>query len=411
MSADKPALKIGYVLRKFPVLSETFVLNEILALEARGIDVYIFTLMRPSIPRFHEDLPKLKATILYVPEIVDPGMLFKYNRRAAKRYGKRYLRTLGYVLTKGRGSLLWRFLQSCFVSERAGQLGLDHLHAHFATRATTVAFLASMTSGIPYSFTAHAFDIFRKEYSTKILARKIENADFLVTVSDFNKAYLERLAPQRSERIIRIYNGIDLSRFTTNGKSPGTPFTIVCVARLVEKKGHIDLIQACRILRDRTVPFRCWIVGTGHLRKELEKLIQESGLSELVFLLGSHTQMEVLERYRSAKLFVLPCRVDSEGNRDGLPVSLVEALACELPVVTTSVTGIPEVVRDGHNGLLVPEANPPALADAIQSLIRDANLYEHLRSNTRNSVSANFDIGQTAAALHKLFEKQELGET
>ncbi len=410
MSAEKHPLKVGYILRKFPVLSETFILNEILALEAQGMHVTIFSLTRPNIPRFHEDLPKLKASILYVPEIVTPGAVLKYNKRSRKRHSKRYLRTLSYVLKSGKAGLLWRFLQACFVSEKAAHLGLHHLHAHFATRATTVAFLSSMMSGIPYSFTAHAFDIFRKEYSRKALLKKIQNSKFMVTVSDFNKAHLETLAPVESNRIVRVYNGIDLSRFSANGSTQQTPFTILCVARLVEKKGHADLIQACKLLRERGISFRCWIVGMGLLRKDLDKQIRDSDLGDTVFLLGPHTQLEVVERYHSSDLFVLPCRVDSDGNRDGLPVSIVEALACGLPVVSTAVTGIPEVIAHGENGLLVPDNNPVILADAIESLIKDRNLYEHLRSNARNSVSANFDIRQTAATLQKLFQIRVPGE-
>lgn len=395
---------VGYVLRKFPVLSETFILQEILALEADGIPVRIFSLGRPSIPRFHEDLARLKATVSYVPELFELRTLLRANIQAAKRYRQGYLRALGYVAARGNPTLFWRFLQSGYVADKAGQLRLPHLHAHFATRATSVVFLASMMSGVPFSFTAHAVDIYSKRVKPKILARKIEGARFVVTVSDFNKRYLAGLTRRGSDRIVRIYNGIDLARFVPDGTPPRSPFTIVAVARLVEKKGLDVLVEACRHLRDRGIDFRCWIVGTGRLRPRLDALIDEWHLRGHVQLLGALTPREVLDRYRSAHLFALPCRVDAEGNRDGLPVSIVEALACGIPVVTTPMTGIPEVVRHQHNGLFVDEGDARGFADAIERVAPETALYRHLQANARTSVADAFDRRQSAQALRALFE-------
>jgi glycosyltransferase involved in cell wall biosynthesis len=182
------------------------------------------------------------------------------------------------------------------------------------------------------------------------------------------------------------------------------------VCRLVEKKGLEILIEACRRLRDRHVNFQTWIVGAGWLQAKLEAQIRACGLDPDVRLLGPHAQREVLARYQSSHLFVLPCVVGSDGNREGLPVSIVEALACGLPVVTTPVTGIPEVVRHGHNGLLVPEQDAAALADAIEAVIRDPALYERLRANTRASVESTFDFKQTTAELARLFAASTTSE-
>ncbi len=405
MSIHKHIGGIGYVLRKFPVLSETFILNEILALEARGIPVHIFSLERPNDPRFHEDLSKLKASVSYIPDISDLGTLLRHHMRAAKHDRQRYFGALTYALTRAKPKLLWRFLQSGYVANEARRLRLHHLHAHFANRPTSVAFFASMITGIPYSFTAHAMDIYKVHVNPKVLAKKIEKARFVVTVSDFNKTYLERLASDGVGKIVRIYNGIDLTRFVPNGVPPRSPFTLLCVARLVEKKGIPVLIEACGHLRDRGVVFECWIVGKGRLRSQLEALIERWKIHDHVHLLGPHTHREVLERYRSAHLYVLPCIVGSDGNRDGLPVSIVEALACGLPVVTTPMTGIPEVVHHQHNGLLLPDGDPQALADAIESVIHDTHLYERVQANARASVASTFDLRQTAEALRRLFEE------
>ena len=395
---------VGYVLRKFPILSETFVLEEILALESAGVPVHIFSLARPSDPRFHESLARLKAPITYVPEISDIRTLLRANRRAAKRHKRRYVRTLRYTLAKHDLTLFWRFLQAGYVATEARRRGVSHFHAHFATRATSVAFMVSQMTRIPYSFTAHAYDIFKAGVNLRALARKIHKARFVVTISEFNKSYLQHIPPASADKVVRIYNGIDLERFTPAEAPPETFFTIVAVARLVEKKGLPVLIEACARLQERGVDFRCCIIGKGRLRPQLQSLIEQHGLQERVQLLGALKQGEVLERYRSAHLFALPCVVSSDGDRDGLPVSIVEALACGLPVISSPVTAIPEVVHHEQNGLLVPEGNADALADALESVIRNRLLYERLRANARRSVTSTFDTTQTAAQLARLLK-------
>ncbi|NIR43215.1 MAG: glycosyltransferase family 4 protein [Gemmatimonadetes bacterium] len=405
MMSSSPAPRVGYVLRKFPVLSETFILNEILALEALGVPLHIFSLARPNMARFHEDLPKIRATVTYLPDLCDRRKLMRYNREAARRYRGRYARTLARVLSSGHPSLLWRFLQAGYIAHKARKLRLRHLHAHFANRATTVAHLAQSISGVSYSFTAHAVDIFTRRVNRKVLARKVAKARFVSTVSEFNLAFLEDLMNGDKGRIVKVYNGIDLSRFAPNGQPSSAPFTILSVARLVEKKGLPVLIEACRLLRDRGHEFQCWIVGMGRMYARLNGMIEGWGLRDQVHLLGALSHQEVLERYRSARLFVLPCRVGSDGNRDGLPVSIVEALACGLPVVATPVTGIPEVVRDRYNGRVVPEGDASALAEAIESMICDSRLYARVQSNARPSVSSTFDRRRTAAVLQNLLQE------
>lgn len=394
---------IGYVLKRFPVLSETFILNEILALERQGVPIHIFSLERPNDPRFHEDLPKLKAQISYVPDMMTPKTLLHQAQQASKVYKGRYRDALAYTATKVNPSLMYRFLQACYVANHARRLGIGRFHAHFATRPTTVACLAARITGLPYTFTAHAMDIFKENLSKKALERKIRDAELVVTVSEYNRAYLAQFAGEQPEKILRIYNGIDLTKFSPNGVFTPPTFTMLCVARLVEKKGLPTLVEACKILRDRGVSFRCLIVGKGALRTRLESLINELQLQDAVSLLGALSQLEVRDRYREAQLFVLPCTTGADGNRDGLPVSIVEALACGLPVVSTPVTGIPEVVKHGINGLLVPVDSPVALADALQRAIEDASLYDHLRRNARFSVACDFDMDRTTTQLNSLF--------
>lgn len=391
---------IGYVLRKFPVLSETFILTELLALEARGVPLHIFSLQRPNDPRFHEDLPRLKARVSYVPGPAELPRLIRHHRPLLRGRRRRYMGTLAGVAGR-RPGLAWSFLQAGYVANEVRRLKLGRLHAHFANDPTTVARLAASLAGVPFSFTAHATDIFKTTIDRRGLAKSLADAEFVVAVSEFNREYLQRMLSAPAN-IVRLYNGIDLQRFAPNGRPPAGPFRILCVARLVEKKGLPDLIEACRLLRDRDVPFRCEVVGKGILRSQLEAHIKAARLSECVRLVGPLTQLEVAARYHASHLYVLPAIVGSDGNREGLPVSIVEALASGLPVVTTPVTGIPEAVRHGHNGLLVSPGDPPALTEAIASLVRDPDLYERLRANARASVAATFDVRKTADELHRL---------
>ncbi len=406
MAADRTG-RVGYVLRKFPVLSETFILNELLALEEYGAPLHVISLERPNDPRFHDGLPKLKARVAYLPGLGDLRRYVRIHWRLArsKSVGRRYRRTLFYALTRVKDRPFLRFVQAGFVANEVRRLKLRHLHVHFAHYPTTVALLASKMTGVPFSFTAHATDIFKHEIDKKALARKVSAARFVVTVSEFNRDYLRSLSSAPASKIVLVRNGIDLARFSPNGLPPGSPFGLLCVARLVEKKGLPVLIEACRILRDQGLSFRCEIIGKGRLRSQLESLIADASLNDRVKLLGPKTQLEVLERYQAAHAYVLPAIVGSDGNREGLPVSIVEALACGLPVVTTPVTGIPEAVRDGQNGIVVPPSDPQALAGALAAIIRDRARYDQLRANARPSVVESYDLGRTSATLLRLFEE------
>lgn len=396
---------IGYVLRRFPKISETFILNEILALEARGEPVHIFSLLPTRDPRFHAELSRLKASVSYLPDVFEMRKLLRYNAYARRRSPAGYRRAAFEALRGRRPGHGMRLLQAGYVAERARRMGLRRLHAHFATEPACVASLASRISGLPYSFTAHAVDIYKNNVVASELARRIDAADFVVTVSDWNRSHLQCVANGSADKVVRVYNGIDFERFSPGKAPPPEPFTILSVARLVEKKGLDVLVAACARLRDRGRAFRCWIAGRGALRPALEAQIRASGLRRHVRLLGAHTQPELLERYRSAHAFALPCVVGSDGNRDGLPVSIVEALACGVPVVATPVTGIPEVVRHDHNGLLVGDRDAAGLADALESLMCDGDRHRRLQANARASVAGLFDVRATADELARLFRE------
>ncbi|HVF40852.1 MAG TPA: glycosyltransferase [Gemmatimonadaceae bacterium] len=400
-----PKTAIGYVVRKFPVLSETFILNEILALEAMGVTVEIFSLAPTRDPRFHDGLCRLKANVHYLPTPAEPRALLRIAKRFAARNPKRYRRQLIKVIATRRPKLLWRFVQASWVADRARRTGVRHLHAHFANRSATVAQQAAKLLGVPFSFTAHAFDIYRGA-DHAVIARKMADSKFTVTVSEFNVRFLDSLMNGKRGRVELVRNGIDMSRFMPAPRVPMTPFRILTVARLVEKKGIPVLVEACRVLRDRGHKFRCDIIGKGALRAELERNIRANELGSMVRLLGPLPQQEIIRRYQVAHVVALPCIVAADGNRDGLPVSIVEAMACGLPVISTPVTGIPEVIQDGCNGLLVPEGDAVALADALERMMTDDELYARLRSSARASVCESFDQRRTAAKLYDLLHEE-----
>ena len=397
---SKPKPRVGYVLRRFPVLSETFVLNEILQMEALGESVEVYSLLPTRDPRFHQQISSLQASIRYIPNVTDLRTLRRYNGMARRRFGRRYWAVLLSCVATFRPMLVWRFFQAAFVAERAARSKITHFHAHFASRPANVARLAAALLQIPYSFTAHAVDIFKEPVDRKVLSRKIADAAFVVTVSDSNKTYLDGFANGEADKIKRIYNGIDLTRFAPRERPPQEgPLSILCVARLVEKKGLGTLVEACGQLHRAGLDFHCRIVGQGKMRTKLLERITALGLRDKVKLMGVHTQTEIIERYAEADLFVLPCIVGRDGNRDGLPVSIVEALACGVPVIATPVSGIPEAVRDGENGLLVPENDADALAQAIRRLAEDRELRARLAGAARASVLDRFDQRASAARL------------
>jgi glycosyltransferase involved in cell wall biosynthesis len=400
MSGQKVVL--GYVLRKFPVLSETFILNEILALEARGVEVHIFPLAPSRDPRFHEGVGRLKATMHHVPP--DVSTLLHHARRIADRKPERFRKRLLKALGSGKPERLWRFLQATYVADRARRVRVTHLHAHFANHPSIVAHDAAKLIGIPFSFTAHAYDMFRRA-DTKTIARTMADAKFAVTISEHNVAFLKSISKSASTRIELVRNGVDMQRFSPNGGAPAGEFRMLTVSRLVEKKGLPVLIEACHLLRQRGFTFECEIIGKGAQKALLDQLIKQWNLGDYVKLVGALAHQEVTQRYHNAHVVVLPCIVGQDGNQDGLPVSIVEALASGVPVVATPISGVPEAVRDNENGLLVPPADANALADALQKLMSDPALLARLRDNARASVLDQFDERETAHRLHDLFSE------
>jgi glycosyltransferase involved in cell wall biosynthesis len=286
---------------------------------------------------------------------------------------------------------------------------LDHLHAPFASDVATVARLGAQLAGVTYSFTARAKDIFHESVQPEDLRQKLRDAAGVVTVSDYHLDYLRQTYGPLASHVQRVYNGLDLDEFPYEAPHD-RPAKIVAIGRLVEKKGFPDLIDACALLNRQGCSFSCRFIGNGPLKADLEAQIERLGLQEQVKLVGPRPQSEVIQEVQSAAVLAAPCIVCQDGDRDGLPNVIQEALALGTPVISTDVTGIPEVVRHGETGLLVPQHDPPTLAAALERLLSDSALRVELATRARRFMEAEFNIHRNTARRRALFQAAVCGK-
>ncbi len=395
---------VAYILKMFPRFSETFILAEILELERSGLPVRIFSLKRPNDSRVHADVARVRAKVSYVPVtgLSDAWALLGSHLTVFRWDPGRYVKVAISTIKRRRWGAVKRFLQASAIAPDLKAEGIGHVHAHFASSATSVAYYLHQLMDMSYSFTAHAKDIYIDSVAEDVLTRKMRDARFVVTVSDFNVQRLSSLAPDAS--ITRIYNGLDLQQFRLNGTKPDPVPLVLAVGRLVEKKGFDDLIRACAILRDRNVRFRCSIVGDGEQRATLQTLVDELDLQGAVELAGPLPREELIERYPRASVVVAPCVVGADGNRDGLPTVLIEAMALQTPVISTPVTGIPELVRHEETGQLVAPHDPAGLATVIERSLGQREQLTAMAEAGRLLVEQEFDIRRNVGHLRQLFE-------
>jgi glycosyltransferase involved in cell wall biosynthesis len=410
--------QIGYLLRSYPRLSQTFVLNEVLALEKIGVSLQIFALINPHEQVVQRQVDQVRAPVQYLDADVQPRSVLNEHAAAARRHLKGYLRALAYLAANrsiDRGytaSSRWEcFLQAVrLISLRDRQQHdtgkrIDHLHAHFAHDPALIAFLAHLMTGIPFSFTAHARDLY--QVPEKALTDRIRQAQAVVTCCRANLDYLGQIAPSQRAKFSLIYHGVNLNDFRPRAaQEAGPPSTcplILSVGRLVEKKGFQDLLQALLIVKESGVDFHCAIYGDGPLRPQLVDWIEQHGMAGEVSLNGDRTQQELISIYQEAALFALTPIQTQDGDRDGVPNVLVEAMAVGLPVVTTAVSGIPELVDDRQNGLLFQPHDVEGIASGIIELLRSPEKRRQLGGEALQKVSAQFDITQAARRLQALF--------
>lgn len=398
MSESRPPIAVGYVLKRYPRFSETFVVNEILALEKAGVQVDIFALGPVNETHFQEAISRVRAPVhrirhqfhdteLYWQLLVQARKALPEFRRQAHLADDHDWVTVG---------------QAVLLAMQAQSKGIRHLHAHFGTQAATVARLAAAFAGIHYSFTAHAKDIYHQYEEPVQLDLKIRDAAFTVTVSDYNLAYLRTHFGAPTDRTHRIYNGLDLSAFPYH-PPVNRPLHVVSVGRLVEKKGLPFLIDAIALLRDRGIDCRCTLVGDGPMRPLLRKQIEELSLTDRVQLAGVRPLTEVSAFLKDAAVLVAPCIISEGGDRDGLPTILVEGMALGTPCISTRVVGIPELIRDHETGLCVAPNDSKALADAIAEMLGNPTLARLLADNARALIESEYDVHRNTARLRDLF--------
>ena len=405
------SLKVAYYLPRFPRLSETFILREILNLREMGLDVHVFSLLPPlSSSTMHRQVQDLMAYVHYSPYLFSFKLVFAqfhFFFKSPIKYIRAFLRLLWQTCPEPSTCVkaLFLFPKSVYFARQLEEMGIDHIHSHFVWINGIAAQVASDLIGIPNSLHAHAWDIFQRDQ--KSVRRQLELATSIVTISNYHRQYLSTLCPKCSSKDIHIVHcGLNPLEFSpAHIPAKDNIVRIISIGRMLEKKGFKYLVEACSLLAKKGIEFRCSIIGEGPLLNAIQEQINRLNLQDYVSMLGVMNISEILEQYRQSDIFALACVVTDFGDRDGIPVVLMEAMAMEIPVITTPVSGNPELVSDGKNGLLVPERNPEALAQALEKLIRDQPLRKKLGEQGRQTVLAGFDVHMTAAQMAGIFQE------
>jgi colanic acid/amylovoran biosynthesis glycosyltransferase len=402
--------RIAYILDCYPVYSETFILREILELKRQGYDVQVLarfnTAQHENLGEVvHDEAQHFMHQVYYFSK---PGTEMSRIQKALLHLyfflgsPVRYVRALRFAYSKGRLTA-WHFKQAVIYALKLQRSGVGHIHAHYALESAKWAMLISMLTGIPYSFTVHAHDIFIEELS-EMMEEKCQYAKFVVCISEFNKEYVLTRYPGLDPSKMRVIHcGVEVGVSIRPENEDRETLAILAVGRLVEHKGFRYLIEACRLLKQRgEVKFVCRIIGGGPQRQELDELVRKDNLQDVVHVLGAREQNDVVRALREADLLVLPCVVEKGGMRDGIPVALMEAMAMGIPVISTKVSGIPELVKEGAGILTEPE-DVHALVAAMEQVYRLS--HEERRAmgeRGRAVIEKEFNLTQEARKLAEL---------
>ena len=405
MSPSESAPRVGYVLKVYPRFSETFVVTEILSREAAGEDLAIFALRPTTDARFHPEIAKVAAPVTHLPKpakLTDAWAVLRQAREVIPELDGRLPAIMPMLARIDPPEAV----QGIHLALSATEQGITHLHAHFGSMAARVARVASAIGDIPFSVTTHAKDLFHESVDPELLLEVLGAADHVVAISEFNHRFLLERYPSLADRIVLIRNGLDLARFSYVDPEPLTgPLKVAAVGRLVEKKGFDHLIDAVRELAGTAGPaVQVRIAGDGELRAELAAHIEAAGLGGTVELLGPRHQEEIRDLLRWADVMAAPCVVGADGNADGLPTVLLEAMAMGVPVIASDVTGIPEAVQDGRTGQLLSADRLGAgdVRELVDALVRVADPdYPRvaIARAARELIEAEFDTARQALRL------------
>ncbi|MDZ7360046.1 MAG: glycosyltransferase [candidate division KSB1 bacterium] len=400
-------MKLAYIMSRFPKISETFILYEILEQERLGHPVEVYPLLREHQPVTHPEAERLVERAHFHPFISLP--IIWANAYYMLRQPFAYLKTLFEVLSGTFGSLnffagaLAYFPKSVRFAYEMHKQGIEHIHAHFCNHPAVAALIIHRLTGIPYSFTAHGSDLHKDK---RMLDKKVAACAFAVTVSNFNKGEMLKACGERQRDKIHVIRcGIDPEVFlpAEEQKNGKTLFRIICVGSFEEVKGHKYLVEACRRLREAGIDFVCDLIGDGPVRGQVAKQIAELDLKDKVIIHGSLKRQSVAEMMRAADVKVLASVPTAEGKREGVPVVIMEAMATGLPVISTQLSGIPELVDDGRTGILVPPGDTQALFVALQKLYENPGLRQSLGRAGREKVLREFNLRLNVIKLANLF--------
>jgi glycosyltransferase involved in cell wall biosynthesis len=400
---------IALVVSQFPRYVDAYFLREIALLAARGLRFRILSLRDFNGDVVHKIAQPFLPHTTYVPFFFS-RRIFRAQLSALRRFPGRYLATLAMVIAGSwsRPRSLLRtvavFPKSVYFAQLVGAEGIAHIHANWATHPATSAWIISRLTGIPWSFSGHASDIY---LDRTMLVDKIRAAKFVATCTRYNKQYLTGLAGDDvADRIVVSYHGVDLERFGPAPIAPGGPFRILAVGTILKCKGFGDLIEACGLLAAKKVAFECSIVGDGPERSRLERLIRQRGLGEHVKITGYVSQEVLLPLYQNASVVALPAFADTHF---GIPNVLLEALAVGTPVVCTKLPSMPEMMENGIQGFYVPEHEPAALAEALEALARAPGLGRAMGMAGRRTIEALFDGEKNIEVLEHMLRSAATG--
>lgn len=377
------------VLKGYPRISETFISNEIRLLEKMGFKIHIYSMRAPRENFSHDSIKEIEAKVTYLPSSMIWGLpaFLWYNIRLFARMPKRYIKCLKlmksrFKLAPKKHTWIKHLLQGGYIMQKSvidDGVDIGHFHGHFAHTPTTVTMYAALFADVPFSFTAHAKDIY-----TQVPERyqdKIERAEFVVTCTKYNADYLNNVSPN-GKPIHCVYHGINLDLFSPNGRKIDAiaPYKILTVARFVPKKGLDIVLKALAKLRAEGLNFHYTLVGEGKAKqnKAVRDLIKSLGLEDVTTLPGTITHNEVIELLNAADCFTLGCREAEDGDRDGIPNVVAEAMATGVPVAATDVSGVPELVKHEQTGLLCNSNDVDAMADTIRRILTDTKLREKI---------------------------------